>query len=110
MTTTSEIVGDVISTVSKIRQQPQTTTSQAAAGSSLLVVFKRSSPIRVKDFSAAAMTSTTGLARYCSPLSLTFHDRSTRHKFVRNVFAVLTLQYCFITGMCLTAEFSYVCK
>lgn len=74
--------------------------------STFLVDINRTTPVRVRDLSTVSSVAT--LMRYVSPLELSFHERSTRHKFVRNVFAVLTLQFSLIMALSLAATFVWV--
>lgn len=75
------------------------------ADASFLVDFNRTDPIRVRDLSIASTSLSSAFARYGSSSVLTFHERATRHRFVRNVFAILSLQFGLASGMCLTSEF-----
>lgn len=109
----AEVIGDVIAaskhagTSSAYHVSPSQYTNSSRGNNSnaspFLININRTTPIRVGDLST--ITSIPDLIRYVSPLALTFHERATRHKFVRNLFAVLTLQFCFITALVSAAKF-----
>lgn len=108
---TSEIIGDIITVANKQHfnfgttyQTPHINMREISNESTLQVDFNRAFPMRVRDLSIVS-SRISNIDRYSSPVTLTFHERPTRHKFVRNVFAVLTLQFFTITTLCLGVEF-----
>lgn len=66
------------------------------------VDMHRTAPFRMKDLTT--VSSATALAGFDSP-PVSFYERTTRHRFVRNVFAILTLQFASIFGIAIIAKF-----